>query len=227
MSKRAATARHATRTSAPAVVRKHVPQGKRREQILDAAAALFSQRGFAGTTTRQIAAAVGTTETVLFRLFPSKDVLYAAILESRVHSADVHRWLDELRAIAERRDDDALFSAVVTAVLESYRTHTVFHRLNLFAALEDRELARIGQVKYTSPVASFLRDYVAQRQTEGAFAGLRPEFVVHMLFSVAGHYGLWNALGVNLLGLTEQEVATQAVALLAGLRSSRRRAAAH
>ena len=40
-----------------------------------------------------------------------------------------------------------------------------------------------------------------------------------MPFSVAGHNALWNALGVNPLGLTEQEVATQAVALLAGLRT--------
>jgi AcrR family transcriptional regulator len=67
-------------------VRKHVPQAQRREQIFDAAAELFSQRGFAGTTTRQIAAVVGTSETVLFRHFPSKESLYAAILEHRLHS---------------------------------------------------------------------------------------------------------------------------------------------
>ena len=53
--------------------RKYVPRDKRRRQILDAAAELFAHRGFAGTTTRQIAAAVGTTETVLFRHFPKKE----------------------------------------------------------------------------------------------------------------------------------------------------------
>jgi TetR/AcrR family transcriptional regulator len=196
-----------------------VPQQQRREQILNAAAELFSQRGFAGTTTRQIAAAVGTSETVLFRHFPSKESLYAAILEHWVPSAGVERWLQELRKIAETRDDDALFTAVIRAVLESHRTFTVYHRLTLFAALEDRELARIGQVKYTSPVASFLREYVSQRQAEGVFRRLRPEFVVHMILSVACHSAQWNALGVNPLGLTEQEVATQTASLLEGLRA--------
>jgi TetR/AcrR family transcriptional regulator len=217
MARRATPVRQASR--ARAAIRKHVPRDERRQQFLDAAAELFSQRGFAGTTTRQIAAAVSTSETVLFRHFPSKESLYAAILENRVPSAEVERWLAELRHVADTRNDDALFAAVVTAVMESYRTNPVFHRLMLFAALEDHELARIGQIKYTSPVARFLREYVARRQAEGAFRGVRPELVVHMLFSVAGHYALWNSLGINPLGLTEREVAAQAVALLAGLRS--------
>ena len=49
-------------------VRRLVPREERRVQILDAAARLFSRRGFAGTTTREIAVAIGTTEiyTILF-----------------------------------------------------------------------------------------------------------------------------------------------------------------
>jgi len=201
-----------------AAVRKHVPSDVRRRQILESAAELFSQRGFAGTTTRQVAAAVGTSETVLFRLFPTKESLYAAILEDRVPSAEVERWLEDLRRIADRRDDAALFTAVVKAVLRSYRTDPIYHRLMLFATLENHELAKLTQVKYTSPVASFLREYVSRRQAEGAFKPLRPEVIVHMLFSVVGHYALWNVLGVNPFGLSEEEVTTQALAVLDGLK---------
>jgi TetR/AcrR family transcriptional regulator len=207
-----------TRT-ARGTVRKLVPREERRTQILDLAAELFSQRGFAGTTTRQIAAAVGTSETVLFRHFPTKETLYAAILEHRVPSADVDRWVEELRRIADRRDDAAVFTAVLKAVLASYRSDPVFHRLMLFAALEDHELARIGQVKYTTPVTSFLREYVARRQADGAFRRVRPEIVVHMLLSAPAQFAQWTSLGVNPLGLSDQELATQAVTLLTGLRS--------
>ncbi len=196
-----------------------MPREERRTQILDLAAELFSQRGFAGTTTRQIAAAVGTSETVLFRHFPTKETLYAAILEHRVPSADVDRWVEELRRIADRRDDAAVFTAVLKAVLASYRSDPVFHRLMLFAALEDHELARIGQVKYTTPVTSFLREYVARRQADGAFRRVRPEIVVHMLLSAPAQFAQWTSLGVNPLGLSDQELATQAVTLLTGLRS--------
>lgn len=200
-------------------VRRLVPSGERRVQILDAAAELFSRRGFAGTTTREIAAAAGTTETVLFRHFPTKQSLYAAILEHWVPVAHVDRWLDELRALADARDDEALFRAVVTAIVESYRQVPVYHRLMLFAALEDQELARVAQVKYTTPLSSFLREYVARRQSEGAFRRIGPEVVVHMLLSAAAQYAQWKALGVNPLGLSDGDIAGQAVALLAGLRA--------
>ena len=148
-----------------------MPSDARRAQILQAAAELFAERGFAGTTTREIAAAVGASETVLFRLFPTKESLYLAVLEHQVPSAEVEQWLRQLREIAETRDDEALFRAVVTAVLASYRAYPVYHRLMLFAALEHQELARVWQVTYTAPVTSFLREYVSRRQAEGAFHG--------------------------------------------------------
>jgi TetR/AcrR family transcriptional regulator len=208
----------ATTTPAPAV-RKLVPRDLRRTQLLDVAATLFSQRGFAGTTTRQIAAAVGTSETVLFRHFPTKENLYAAILERWAPTAELDRWLADLRALADTGDDEALFRAVVTAILESYRRDPVHHRLMLFAALEDHALARIALVKYTVPISSFLREYVARRQAEGAFRRVRPEVVVHMLLSAAAQHAQWTSLGVNPLALSDQDVATHAVALLAGLRA--------
>jgi TetR/AcrR family transcriptional regulator len=206
-------------TTTVARVRTLVPRDERRGQILDAAATLFSQRGFAGTTTRQIAAAVGTSETVLFRHFPTKESLYTAILEQWTSSADVDRWLDELRVLADRRDDEGLFRAVVTAILESYRRDPAYHRLMLFAALEDHELARIAHVRYSAPLTAFLREYVARRQAAGAFRRIRPELVVHMLLSAAAQYAQWTALGVNPLALSDDDIARQAVTLLAGLRA--------
>ena len=200
-------------------VRTLVPRDERRSQILDAAATLFSQRGFAGTTTRQIAAAVGTTETVLFRHFPTKESLYTSLLEQWTSTADVDRWLDELRVFADRRDDEALFRAVVTAILDSYRRDPAYHRLMLFAALEDHALARIAQVRYSAPLTSFLREYVAMRQAAGAFRRIRPELVVHMLLSAAAQHAQWTALGVNPLALSDDDIARQAVTLLAGLRA--------
>ena len=217
MARRATAARGSA--GVRATVKTYVSSDNRRRQILQAAAELFAQRGFAGTTTRQIAAAVGTSETVLFRLFPTKESLYSAILEQWVPVADVEQWLEQLRVVADRRDDQTLFTAVVKAIIESYRTNPVYHRLMLYAALEDHELARLGQVKYSSPVASFLREYVSRRQAEGAFKRFRPEVVVHMLVAIAGHYAMWNSFGVNPLGLTDQEVATEAVALVTALRS--------
>lgn len=52
----------------------------RRKAIVNAAVPLFARSGFAGTTTRELAAAAGVSEALLFRHFPSKQSLYREIL---------------------------------------------------------------------------------------------------------------------------------------------------
>src|ERR1700687_2809897 len=53
---------------------------ERRMQILRCAVSLFSQRGFRGTTTKEIAHAAGISEAMVFRHFATKEELYSAIL---------------------------------------------------------------------------------------------------------------------------------------------------
>jgi AcrR family transcriptional regulator len=52
----------------------------RRKAIVAAAVPLFARKGFAGTTTRELAEAAGISEALLFRHFPSKVMLYREIL---------------------------------------------------------------------------------------------------------------------------------------------------
>lgn len=59
-----------------------------REQILAAAAKLYAEHGFRGTTTRAIAEAAGVNEVTLFRIFGSKETLIVEAM--RAHSVPVH-----------------------------------------------------------------------------------------------------------------------------------------
>jgi AcrR family transcriptional regulator len=52
----------------------------RRELILGAAKRCFARNGFAGTTTKSVAAAASISEGLLFKHFPTKSALYAEIL---------------------------------------------------------------------------------------------------------------------------------------------------
>ena len=54
---------------------------ERRSQILHVAIKLFSQNGFRGTTTKEIARAAGVSEAMVFRHFATKEELYHAILD--------------------------------------------------------------------------------------------------------------------------------------------------
>jgi AcrR family transcriptional regulator len=52
----------------------------RRQLILAAAKRCFARHGFAGTTTKSVAAAASISEGLLFKHFPTKSALYAEIL---------------------------------------------------------------------------------------------------------------------------------------------------
>jgi AcrR family transcriptional regulator len=61
----------------------------RRQLILGAAKRCFARNGFAGTTTKSVAAAAAISEGLLFKHFPSKAALYAEILADECE-ADPH-----------------------------------------------------------------------------------------------------------------------------------------
>jgi AcrR family transcriptional regulator len=54
-----------------------------RKQILDAALRLFSEKGFARTSVRDIAQAAGITDAAIYYHFDSKRVLFEALIEER------------------------------------------------------------------------------------------------------------------------------------------------
>src|SRR5262245_44343072 len=55
---------------------------ERRAAIIHAVRRLFADKGFHGTTTRELATAAGVSEALLFKHFPTKEALYSAMLLS-------------------------------------------------------------------------------------------------------------------------------------------------
>ncbi len=60
------------------------PDRTPRQEILDAAAALFGESGFAATSTRAIAERVGIRQASLYYYFPGKDEILLELLEASV-----------------------------------------------------------------------------------------------------------------------------------------------
>ena len=66
----------------------------RRQLILNAAKRCFARNGFAGTTTKSVAAAASISEGLLFKHFPTKSALYAEILAEECEADPaLHRLL--------------------------------------------------------------------------------------------------------------------------------------
>ena len=73
-----------TRAGRPRLTERRRPGTTARDEILDAAAELFTTRGYASTSTRAIAEAVGIRQASLYHYFKTKDELLSALLHQTV-----------------------------------------------------------------------------------------------------------------------------------------------
>ena len=192
----------------------------RRQQLIETAFRLFSQKGFRGTTTKEIAIAAGVTEAIIFRHFKNKDDLYAAILDYKASEAKLNESLDELRAHADARDDEKLFRTLATKILDHHRCDRDFLRLMLYSALEKHELAQNFRNKQLRPLHDFLRNYVLQRQRDGAFRNCDATAAVQSFLGAVLHHSMMTGLfSADFVKLTDKDAIKNFTSLfLAGLR---------
>lgn len=166
----------------------------RRLQILRIAMRLFSQRGFGGTTTKEIAVAAGVSEAMVFRHFATKKELYSAILD---HKACLHDTMDPHQVVAEaiaRKDDHAVFEGLALDALNRHDYDPEFHRLLLHSALEEHELAQMFWEKFVTRVYRILGAYIRERQRDGAIIDVEPLIVVRAFVGMVIHHSLNNNL---------------------------------
>jgi AcrR family transcriptional regulator len=143
---------------------------ERQASIIAAAATLFAQKGFNGTTTREIAKTAGISEALLFRYFPTKRALYAAIIAAR---SQLSQLLASVEEAAEKRDDVRVFTLIA-----GFRIHRgadpSLLRLLLFSALEGHELSDMFFRNRHRVFYDYLAGYIARRTREGAFRKVDP-----------------------------------------------------
>ena len=162
----------------------------RQRQLLEVALNAFSRRGFKGTTTKEIAAAAGIAEAIIFQHFPSKEALYSAVLELHLETGDEQQWIGEVNDCMESSDDEGVFRSFIRRILDSYRRDPMIHRVILFAALEGHEQGLARLQKQFAPVLERFVEYIARRQQEGALTNCDPHAIMIGLGGMAQQYGL-------------------------------------
>jgi AcrR family transcriptional regulator len=137
----------------------------RQAGLIAAATSLFAARGFRGTTTKEIAKAAGVSEALLFKYFPTKRALYAAILAEK---ANLSALVDAIDEVARKRDDNRVFSLIARYRIRPGADPTML-RLLLFSGLEGHELAEMFFSKQHRVMNDYLAGYIRTRIEEGAF----------------------------------------------------------
>jgi AcrR family transcriptional regulator len=119
---------------------------ERREAIIRAVRRLFADKGFHGTTTRELAEAAGVSEALLFKHFPTKEALYSAILLACCPAKD-SPVVERLKALEPSASSLViLVHRIVARLVEGHgpdkEEQGIQHRLMLRSLLEDGEFAR-------------------------------------------------------------------------------------
>jgi AcrR family transcriptional regulator len=184
---------------------------ERRLQILAVAVSLFSNRGFRGTTTKEIAQAAGVSEAMVFRHFATKEELYAAILDHKACRGGEAFEPEKMAAEGiDRKDDRAVFQALALGALTHHEHDPDFLRLLLHSALEKHELAQMFFDQFVRRVYEFLGGYIRRRQHEGAFIDIDPAIVVRSFIGMMLHHSLNNNLwdpSRRLLNISNEDAA--------------------
>jgi AcrR family transcriptional regulator len=159
---------------------------ERQASIIAAAASLFAVNGFKGTTTREIAKTAGISEALLFKYFPTKQALYAAILAEKAPISDLLEMVEEA---ARKRDDVRVFTLIA-----SYRIHRgsdpTLMRLLLFSALEGHELSDMFFQNQHRMFYDYLCGYIARRIREGVFKPVDPLLAARGFMGMVAHHRL-------------------------------------
>ena len=165
---------------------------QRREQILETAVRLFSQNGFNGTTTKEIASAAGVSEAMVFRHFSSKDELYAAILEHKSCQGEAQFPWKKNKALLdamEQKDDYAVFYTIALNAMNKHQSDQGFMRLLLYFALE-HALAEKFFNEFVRQIYDFIGGYIKTRQEDGALREFDPKIAVRAFMGMLIHHSL-------------------------------------
>jgi AcrR family transcriptional regulator len=143
----------------------------RRQLILSAAKRCFARHGFAGTTTKSVAAAASISEGLLFKHFPTKSALYAEILAEECEADPALHRLLELEPSTKTllvliREMVRHFQGVVEAPDQQEAQRL---RLMLTSHLDDGEFARLIYEKIADLVGPVFTASL-QRAVEAGYA---------------------------------------------------------
>ena len=191
---------------------------ERKASIISSAATLFAAKGFTGTKTKAIAEQAGVSEALLFKHFPSKNDLYAAIL---VKQSPIPGILAELKALADEQNDEKVFTHIAKTIVRKAPDFQLM-RLLLFSALEEHELSDMFFHNHVRVFYDFLAGYIDRRIRDGVFRPLDPLLAARAFMGMLIYHRLLSQLLQMPVPQKPQEIEVTFVSIfLDGLRAGK------
>jgi TetR/AcrR family transcriptional regulator len=161
--------------------KRRVRTGSAKEAIRDAAAALFAEKGFAATSTREICQRAGITKPVLYYYFGNKEQLYEELVLDTYSE-----YQKELRRAARRgRAPTERLINVLSAMFSYARHRDNYWRVGFRMVLvPEKGSPAINYVEMSHAderlLAEIIREGIRRREMKG-----RPEFIAGAIVGMA------------------------------------------
>ncbi len=169
--------------------------GNRRQEILEHAATLFAQQGFAGTSVRQIAAACDITEAAIYRHFDGKLDLYEEVIRHKAAAHDISGYLAQHAGRGTIAD---ALTAISSHIIGLTQADPDLMRLMFNNSLESGDVAAVLFQEIRLPYVEFLRAELERRIDAGEVERVEPNLTsrcfVGMVMDCALNLNIWETL---------------------------------
>jgi TetR/AcrR family transcriptional regulator len=195
------------------------PAETRRAQILEAAAAVFAEKGYQRATVREIATRAGVAPGTIYLYFKNKCDLLLVIADQLIGQA----W-DQTQAQMARVDPEAYIAAVLKNMLHFTRQNRSFLRALSTEIWTDNELQRQFFTQIIGPLFEAAARYLQAHIKEGRVRPCQVEIVTPTIAGSLIVLSIMRALATEdfLADFSEDELVDELTRLyLRGLRPDR------
>lgn len=139
---------------------RHAAGEATRERIVVAARRLFGEKGYAGTSTRDIAAAAGVHQPQVAYHFGNKEGLWEACVDSLFEA--LRRRIE----LVEGDDPETIFRGLIRAFVAHAAEHPELHRILVWESAQDGERIRWLVERHIRPRVEGLRALAAHVESD-------------------------------------------------------------
>ena len=151
---------------------------RRRQEIMAAAVRLFAEKGYAHTTTKEIAEAADVAEGTLYNYFAGKrEILLAVIAETQ---AAIEVVLNESESLVARAD----IVNVVATLFDLVVSRLAFVRTLITEAWLDNVILQDFVAERVQQLDRRIQGFIVERIEAGAYRDINPALVSRMLMGM-------------------------------------------
>ncbi|AIQ11525.1 TetR/AcrR family transcriptional regulator [Paenibacillus durus] len=121
---------------------------KTKDSIVQAAARLFSEKGYHRTNTKQIAAAAGVSTGSFYSYFTDKRDVFLDVLKIHSQAMQAHVDATVAQLSAKQSDKRVVISHMIESLIQSHTPYISFHRELSLLQLSDEVIKEVMESQY-------------------------------------------------------------------------------